>query len=608
MLAGQGGRYTIVGGSPTQGAIAVADVRRAGSRVVAGIAALALPMGAAAQVSPAPAPGAQLPSRAQVEQPAPPVADTGTPRVSTRDAVAKAPCPLAASPLRVTIDTVKYVPVGRDTLPTRIVEALGRAVPPQTGEQSLGMVCVIRDAANAALARAGFVASVQVPPQEITDGVLTLSVVLARIAEVRVHGEAGPFRQTLAKLIDALRKLDPVNERDAERLLLLAGDVPGLDVQLALRPRGSAPGDVIGDLNVVAQRVSVLANAQNYGSKALGRETGYVRVDVNALIVPGDTLYVGGSTTRQLREQQIAQVGYRAILNDSGLSAGPRLTYAWSRPDVGQLDLRSRSIIGGFDLTQPLVRSVKRNLSATIGFEAVEQQIRVYDATGFSPLNLDRLREAYVRLDGRVSERRADGLERYAIGGSVEVRKGLDIFDATERGKLTPAKYFPSRAEGDPEAWIVRGSFGLLGRIDRTFSVAHTVLGQWANHPLLNFDEQALGNLTVGFGYDPGANSADRFVGVHSEARIDFSVFKSVGAQLFAFGDNVWLWNLDSFSTETDRHLRSVGGGLRSRLPGPMVLEVTYARPLDRALSIDPRRATDRLLVSLTAQISPAFP
>ena len=70
----------------------------------------------------------------------------------------------------------------------------------------------------------------------------------------------------------------------------------------------------------------------------------------------------------------------------------------------------------------------------------------------------------------------------------------------------------------------------------------------------------------------------------------------------------MWLWNLDDFSTENDRHLGSIGAGLRARLPGPMLLEVTYARPLDRALSIDRSRASDRLLVSLTAQLSPNFP
>ncbi|WP_374942762.1 ShlB/FhaC/HecB family hemolysin secretion/activation protein [Sphingomonas sp.] len=560
-------------------------------------------------MSPAPAPAPQLPSRAQVEQPAPPTTDSATPRVSGSNAVPTPPCPLAASPLKVTLTGVKFVAVGRDAVPEPIAEALAAIGPPQTGEQPLAVVCTIRDAANAAMVRAGFVASVQVPPQEITDGVLTLSVVLARITEVRVHGEAGRYRTILADAIERLRALDPLNERDAERLLLLVGDVPGLDIQLALRPAGGAPGDVIGDLNVVTQRVSVLANVQNYGSRQLGRETAYARIDINALFVPGDTLYIGGSTTAQLREQQVAQIGYRAGDAASGLSAGPRLTYAWSRPDIGTLDLRSRSIIGGFDVTKPIVRTVRRNLSATIGFEAIEQQIRIYDEFGYSPLNLDRLRVVYTRFDGRISARRFDGLDAYAINGALELRKGLGILDATKRGQ-SAANYAPSRPEGDPKAIIVRGQLAALGRVNKTISFAHNVLGQWSNHPLLNFDEQALGNLTVGLGYDPGANSADRFVGVHSETRLDFHATRGVDLQLYGFGDNVYIWNLDSAQKQNEdkRHLRSVGGGLRARLPGPMLLEATYARPLDRALSVDRKRAPGRFLLSLTAQISPKFP
>ncbi len=576
--------------------------------MVVAVMLLPVPSPAWAQLSPAPAPQAQLPSRAQVERPAPPVADSRTARVDVGDVLPTPPCPLATSPLKVVITSVRYVAAGRGTMPVQVAAILAKLPAPAAGEQPLAAVCGIRDAANAALVRVGLVASVQVPPQQITDGVLTLSVVLARIVEVRVHGEAGRYRSVLTDTIARLRALDPLNERDAERLLLLTGDVPGLDVQLALRPAGGQPGDVIGDLIVATQRASVIANVQNYGSQSLGRETGYARVDMNAVFAAGDTLFVGGSTTARLREQQVAQIGYRAIVNGDGLSAGPRLTYAWSRPDIGTLDLRSRSIIAGFDITQPIVRSVRRNLSATMGFEAIEQQIRIYDAAGSSPLNLDRLREAYLRIDGRLSERGNDGLDAFSIGGALEMRRGLSILGATQRGELTPSGYAPSRFEGDPEAFILRGSVSTLGRIDRTFSMAHTVLAQWANHPLLNFDEQALGNLTVGLGYDPGANSADRFIGVHSEARLDFSVLPTVGLQLYGFVDNVWLWNLDAFSTENDRHLRSVGGGIRARLPGPMLLEVTYARPLDRTLSINRTRASDRILVSLTTQLDPKFP
>ena len=569
-----------------------------------------LPVALSAQTTPDPAPVPSLPTRGQVEQPAVPAPSPDqAPRVTRRDQADAAPCPLASSPLRVTLTGVTFEPVGRDALPPGIAAALAPVAVPQ-GDQSIAVVCTVRDEANAALARAGYVASVQVPPQQLTNGALRLSVVLARITEVRVRGEAGRWRPVLAKVIERLRALDPLNERDAERLLLLAGDVPGLDVQLALRPAGTGAGEVIGELSVAARRVSLLANVQNYGSRALGRETGYLRVDVAGLLAADDSLYVGGSTTAQLREQQVVQLGYRAGAPLKGFTFGPRVTYARSRPDVGPLDLRSETWIAGFDVSQVLVRSVRQNLTASVGFEAAEQKSQVFaeDATGRSvgaPLNLDRLRTFYARLDGRSSARRGDGLDQYALGGTLELRKGIAGLGATRPGEVTDG-FAPSRFEGDPAAFVARGTLSGLGRITRGLSVYHAAVGQWADRPLLNFDEQAIGNLTVGLGYDPGSNSADRLAGIHSEVRVDVP-FRGITTQFFGFADNVWLWNLDNFSIEDNRHLRSVGGGLRARLPGPVLLEAIYARPLDRALSISERRAGDRLLLSLTVQVSPSF-
>jgi len=596
---------------PAPGAMTAGYRRRArGRRVARPVAAFAAVLAtgtAGAQVTPAPQPVPALPSRAQVDAPVPPPSSPAatTARVSGRNAVPTAPCPLADSPLRVTIARIAFTAAGRDALPPAVAAALTGVAPPE-GEQSVAAVCTIRDEANAALARAGFVASVQVPPQRIADGTLTLAVVLARIVEVRVRGEAGHYRPVLARAIERLRALDPVNERDAERLLLLTGDVPGLDLQLALRPAGTGPGEVIGDLSVATRRVEVIANVQNYGSRELGRETAYLRVDINSVIAADDAVYVGGSTTRDTREQQVVQIGYRGGAPAEGWTAGPRLTLAWSRPDLGALDLRSRSIVAGFDATWSPIRTVRRNLSLTAGFEAIEQASRVYDDTGSSPLTLDRLRVLYLRADGRASGRGLEGEDRWALGGAAELRRGLSILGATRVGELSPGGYAPSRFEGDPEAFVMRGSLTALGRIGRRFSIAQTIVGQWADKPLLNFEEQAIGSLTAGLGYDPGATSGDRFLGVHTEARVDIGVAR-IPLQLFGFGDTIRLWNLDAFSIEDKRHLRSAGGGARVRLPGPMVLEVTYARPLDRALSIDRARAGDRLLVSLTAQLSPSL-
>ena len=44
------------------------------------------------------------------------------------------------------------------------------------------------------------------------------------------------------------------NRYQAERYLLLASDIPGYVVRLTLRPAGTVPGDVIGDVTVQRTR------------------------------------------------------------------------------------------------------------------------------------------------------------------------------------------------------------------------------------------------------------------------------------------------------------------------------------------------------------------
>jgi len=546
-----------------------------------------------------------VPSRQQVLPPTPqPLRPAAPPRVDASRVARTAPCPLENSPLRATLSAVRFTrPDGSAVVPA-IAQALAEVRVP-AGDGPISAVCTVRDRANEALRSRGFVASVQIPPQTLASGTLTLVVVTARITEVRVRGDAGRYRAALLPRIEKLKALDPLNERDAERILLLANDIPGLSVQLSLRPAGTTPGAVIGDLSITRTAFKIIANVQNYGSRQLGRYTGYARGELYGLLTPTDIGYLGISTTIPFREQQVVQAGYTSGVGSNGFTAGGRFNYAWSRPDLGALDLRSRSVIGGIDLLQPLVRQVDRSLSVGGGAELIEQRTRVYGDGGSSPLNLDKLRVLYLRSSGSLRLRRGDGSEAFLLAGAVEVRKGLSVLGATRRGEDgAGGGYTPSRFGADPQAWVVRANVDGSVRLGPV-SIASDVKAQWANHPLLNFEEFAIGNLTSGRGYDPGSNSGDRAVGLANEVRLDIRRFPRVPLQLFAFGDVVWLWNLGGDTTEARRRLRSAGGGIRATLPGRLFLEASYARPFDRAFSLDQRRPPARVLLSLTAQLAP---
>lgn len=521
--------------------------------------------------------------------------------VDARAAMAQAPCPFTDSPLRVQLARVSFTrPDGASPLQPEIAESLAGLVMP-TGDQPLSVVCDIRDQANAALRRDGWVASVQIPPQEITGGELKLHVVTARITGVRVRGDAGPYEGILRSRIADLQALDPLNEREAERILLLAGDIPGLDVQLALRPAESGQqGEVTGDLTIVFQRGAVLANVQNYNSRLLGRETGYLRAELYGLTGAGDITYVGGSTTFN-DEQTIAQIGHIATLDGDGTTLGARFSYAWSRPDLDALDFRTDTLIAGVDLARPLFRSVTSNGTAALGFDYINQ---TSDSGGIRQIE-DRLRVIYGALAADYRDLNFDGSTRIKAAARIELRKGLGIFDASDGGSLT-AGVLQSR-NGDARAFVARADVELYTQLTPFLSYSLRLLGQYSDDPLVNYEAFSLGNLTVGRGYDPGSNSGDRAVGIRNEVIATYPVTERVGAQAFGFYDVVLLDNVDPQSTETNRRLRSIGGGVRMTLASLALLEVTYAHPLDRALRIDSRRPDDRVLVSLTMQLRDLF-
>lgn len=573
------------------------------ARRVAALSAVALGALTAMPVVAQVAPGA-LPSRQEITPPTPQPAPDAKVSVDSRGALVRPNCPFAGSDLRVDLSRVSFTKPDGSPVAPEIAMTLAKITAPGSGV-SISAVCDIRDAANAALRRDGWIASAQVPPQEVDGGTLRIDVITAHIVETRVRGTPGPYEALLRLRIAELEALNPLNERDAERLLLLGGDVPGLDVQLSLRPAGTEAGAVIGDLAISYQPYAVQGNVQNYNSKLLGRETAYLRGEVYGLTGLGDVTYLGASTTTDFHEQIIVQGGHIMTLDGDGTTFGGRLTYAWSRPTIGALDLKSNTLVMGLDLRRPLIRSTLTNVAVAGGFDYVNQDSSL-DANGTRvPLTRDRLRVLYLDAAAETRGLRGDGTTAWSLRGNLTLRKGIGIFDATPTGVVQSNGALSSRIDGNAQAFVVRGEVEVDVRITPIFSIATRALGQWANDPLLNYDEFSIGNLTVGRGYDPGSNSGDRAIGFQGELRADVIRTGPAIVQAFGFYDVVKLTNLDPNATEVDRTLRSFGGGVRATLYERARLEVTYASPRDPALTIDQRRPPNRVLAALTFQFGP---
>jgi len=584
--------------------------------IVSACALLGAAAGAQAQAQPPGAP--RPPTREEIERPPPRQAEPRS-RLSVEGGVERAPCALAGEAFRDIRFTPRTVTFGG--LKELAADSLRPAFEPYLGrEQPVAVICEIRDRAATILRDYGYVAAVEIPEQRIAGGDLRLEVLMAKLVSIRVRGDAGRAERTIARYLGKLTGQEVFNRYRAERYLLLARDLPGYDVRLALKSAGAARGEVIGEVTVRRQPGSLELNVQNFGAKALGRWGGLVRGQLYGLSGLGDRTSLAVFSTADLDEQQTVQLGHEFRLGGEGLTLGGQLTYAWADPNLNDpaIDIEARTLLATFEASYPFVRTQAASLRGGAGLDLVDQRVR------FNGLNLsrDQLRVAFVRLDFDRIDRASLGVRtgygaaepRWRFGGRAELRQGLGLLGASKpcgpvfARCVAPGAVPLSRLEGDPRGTLLR--FEALGeyRPLPKLTLAAAVRAQYSRDPLLSFEQYSAGNYTIGRGYDPGTLLADRGAGLRAELRYGSLVPpapRKLAWQAFAFFDAARVGEAGKIPVLVGgRSLASAGAGLRAALGDGARLEAMLAVPLDRA-GLQARRGDPRLLLSFTTRLWP---
>ena len=574
----------------------------------AGLIAAALPFAAQAQSTP------QIPTREQIQQPTlAPAAPPSERIVTADDSIERAPCPLANpefANVRITLRGVQFSSVeGIDPamLDPSWSDRVGQDVP-------ISAVCDIRDRAATILRSKGYLAAVRVPPQTIGDGIVRLDILAARMTRIEVRGDAGSNEGLLQRYLSRLDDQPVFNINAAERYLLLARDIPGLDARLTLRP-GDAPGEVVGEVTVARTPVMLDANVQNFGTRDVGRWGGVARARFAGLTGMGDLTTLSVYSTADLDEQQVVQAAHELRVGGNGLRLGAGYTYAWTRPDIAGLPLKSDTQIISLFATYPVILTQARRFTVGGGLDLIDQDI----ALGSLDLNRDRLRVINLRADASwidpasVAGRRGynPAEPRWSLATSIEARQGVSFLGASDDcGPGGAACFKPgavplTRIEGKPDAFLIRANAQAEWRPVPDFTLSVAPRAQWASDPLLAYEEFSGGNFTVGRGFDAGTVIGDSGAAVALEARYGSFVpanTKSFVFQPFVFFDAAWVWNKDAaFNGLNPQKLYSAGGGLRAAYGNLGRVDMTLAVPLNRAGFLT-QRPDPRLLVSFTTQ------
>ncbi len=488
-------------------------------------------------------------------------------------------------------------------------------------ELPVSVLCDIRAEANAILRRDGYLATVEIPEQSLADGLPDFKVVFGRLTSVRVRGEAGASEALVASYLEKLTNRDVFNINEAERYLLLADDLPGLDVRLSLRPAaGGQPGDLVGEVAVLRQRAMVDFNVQNLASRSIGRYGGVLRGELYDITGMGDRTSVAVFSTLEFEEQQTVQIGHDFRVGSEGLRLGGQFTWSNTNPATGiaGFSVDSDTIFASAFASYPLVRTRASSLYADAGFDYVDQDVAL-NGVG---LTRDRVRMAYVRLSGEMMDKgsavRAGGYSPYEprlrLRYGAELRQGLDVFSASPDCRANPLACLiggaagPSRIEADPTPLLLRLNTGIEYRPVPTLTLALNTQAQITGDALPAFEELAAGSFSIGRGYDPGAVLGDSGILNAFELRLGSLSPDSESAtawQPYLFSDIAFVWNEDPSraGTNPDR-LWSAGAGLRFAWGQGIQSDFSIAVPLQTP-DLAQQRGDVRFLFSLTARLFP---
>lgn len=539
----------------------------------------------------------------------------GSEAIDASAAFARAPCPLADpkfATIRLTLSSVVFT--GAEGVEPGLLDRAWQGFAGQ--DIPVATICDIRDRAAELLRDAGYVASVQVPVQTIESGTVRFDVVVARLVSFVVRGDTGRSGPMVERYLLPLRERAVFDTRAAERALLLARRIPGMDVRMTLARAAGAdarPGDLVGVVDVVNVPFEADLAVQNYGSNEVGRWGAQARLRANGLTGLADQTELSLFATPDLDEQLVLQGRHEFAIGGDGLRVGANAVHAWTRPDVpGDDPFYARTFVANIYATYPLVLRQARSLDLTGGLDFIDQKIEFSDL----PFSRDKLRVVTLALEHRAADPDSvagdDGFSisepRWAARARVEVRQGLGALGASDDcgpgfvDCAAPGIIPISRLDADPQGFLVRGDAEFTFRPDSVVALTGRPRFQWSDDRLLPYEQFSGGNYTIGRGYDPGAATGDRGFGGQAEIAVGSLEPRTFGGsafQGFVFYDSFNAWFADVPGV---RNLNSVGGGVRVNFRRRAYAEVLAAVPLERA-PLAAERGDVRILVNLAVRL-----
>jgi hemolysin activation/secretion protein len=454
------------------------------------------------------------------------------------------------------------------------------AAPLAGKEASLGDLYALADLITRAYSERGYpLSAAYVPAQEIEDGAARILIVEGYIAEVEIRGDPEKGRAALERIADKLKAERPIRGATLERYLLLANDIPGLNVRAIFDTQPASNGAARLILETQRWRYDAAAGINNRGSRALGRWRGVASAAENALLTGRERIALDFVQAFDARELSFVQLAASYLINAEGATASLAGTYTISEPGtplLSALGFDSEGWTARLEFEHSLVRSRSRNLRLIAGFEMKDLD----SAFGALANSRDRVRAARLAaLFDAIDERGA------TTKVSATISKGVDIFDATRAGD--PLK---SRADGSGLFWSLSGEASRLQPISGAVEAVASMGGQWSSRPLLASEECGYGGQSFGRGFDNYELAGEHCLFGLAELRATFPIgSQKRRLQPYGYYDAGVVWQEGALPPGAARRAtgQSVGGGLRFWFGDHLYTDLEFAKPLTRDVALE---------------------
>ena len=422
-------------------------------------------------------------------------------------------------------------------------------------------------------------ASAMVPQQTIEAGTVTVIVDPGAIAQIRVRGSKNA---RLWKMLGAL--VGEAVRRDVlERQLLLAGDIPGIEIVGTRYVREGAKGILIVDVRET--RTSGLVGLDTYGSRDLDPLRLRLRHEWNGLVDGDDSLAVQVVATPLAPHRLgFVNVRYAKQLGSGGTQVGVTAAASRSKPIIrpGSQSYSATSRFAAVFASTPLVRGNRASVWANA-------ELTVLNTRGGYGQTLDQ-RDEIATLSLSLYGTTRVGKERVSV--SIGGVRGLPLAGATR-----PNDALASRRDGDGVFSKLIAWLDYARPLGRRISLRLAGNAQLADRPLLSSQEIGLGGPTSARAYDYFEKFGDS--GGMGTAEVAWRKARPIpgvdSAQLYGFVEGGYVWNIaDNFG---DGALSSAGVGVRA-VVGPTDLTLEAALPTSGARADTGRRST-RLNIAL---------